>query len=92
MESAATSTELTSPFASGGREAVLDGAGGASARDLAVATFADETIPESDEAELREFLAGDYDPVTADPAFREQLHDRLWTLIDKGAITRPKDH
>lgn len=93
METAATSTDLASPFVLGTAEAISDGAGGASPRDLAVATFADETtLPEFDEVELREFMAADDDPVTADPAFREQLRDRLWTLVLKGGITRPKNH
>ena len=32
-------------------------------------------------AELREFLAADYVPIQADPAFKEGLRKKLWTLI-----------
>ena len=33
------------------------------------------------QAELREFLAADYVPIQADPAFKEGLRKKLWTLI-----------
>jgi hypothetical protein len=32
-------------------------------------------------AELREFLAADYVPIQADPAFKERLRKKLWTFI-----------
>lgn len=32
-------------------------------------------------AELREFLAADYVPTQADPAFKESLRKKLWTLV-----------
>jgi hypothetical protein len=31
--------------------------------------------------ELREFIAGNDPPVDAEPAFREQLRERLWTML-----------
>ena len=34
--------------------------------------------------ELREFLAADYVPSQADPAFKEGLRKKLWTLIRNG--------
>ncbi len=36
-------------------------------------------------AELREFLAADYVPVQADPAFKETLRKKLWTLVSNRA-------
>lgn len=70
------------------------GAAGASSGDLAaIATvLADEAEQEIDEVELLEFLAADHDPVQADPEFRERLRDRLWALVQAGAIARPRDH
>jgi len=43
------------------------------------------------ESDLLDFLAGDLDPVPADPAFREELREQCWSLVQEGA-TRPKDH
>jgi hypothetical protein len=43
------------------------------------------------ESELLDFLAGDVDPVRADPVFREQLRDELWRLVQDGAA-RAKNH
>jgi hypothetical protein len=60
--------------------------------ELAQMFFDEEALPEIDEAELLEFLAADEDPVQADPEFRDELRDRLWTLVHEGAFTRPKDH
>lgn len=34
--------------------------------------------------ELREFIAGDDPPLDADPAFREQLREQLWTMLSAG--------
>jgi len=85
MNPAGASTDRIAPLA-------LNGDGGALTRDLAGTIFADEATQEIDEVELLEFLAADHDPVPVDPAFREQLRDRLWALIQEGAITRPKDH
>jgi len=42
--------------------------------------------------ELVDFLAGDLDPVSADPVFREELREKLWTLVQDGAVQPPKDH
>ena len=44
------------------------------------------------EGDLLEFLAADLDPVPADPVFREDLRERLWSLVQDGATARPKDH
>ena len=44
------------------------------------------------EAEMREFLATDFDPIAADPDFKEHLRERLWTLVKEGATARSKDH
>ena len=44
------------------------------------------------EGELREFLAADFDPIAADPGFKEHLRERLWTLVQEGATARSKDH
>jgi hypothetical protein len=55
-------------------------------------SFADEPAHEIDEAELLEFLAADHDPVFADPAFKEELRDQLWTLVQERAGMRPKNH
>ena len=37
--------------------------------------------PEFSQAELQEFLAADYLETRADPAFKETLRRKLWTLI-----------
>jgi hypothetical protein len=47
---------------------------------------------EMDEGDLLEFLAADLDPVPADPMFREDLRERLWSLVQDGVTARPKDH
>jgi hypothetical protein len=44
------------------------------------------------EGELREFLAADFDPIAADPVFKEHLRERLWRLVEEGATARSKDH
>ncbi len=92
MNPAGASTDRIAPLALNGRGGAQNGGGGALTRDLAGTMFADEATQEIDEVELLEFLAADHDPVPVDPAFREQLRDRLWALIQEGAITRPKDH
>jgi hypothetical protein len=33
--------------------------------------------------ELLEFMAGGDPPIAADPDFRDQLRDRLWTIVSK---------
>lgn len=43
------------------------------------------------EAELLDFMAADLDPVQADPVFREQLREELWTLVQDG-VARAKNH
>jgi hypothetical protein len=52
----------------------------------------DDVGCEIDEGELLEFLAADYDPPSADPAFRERLRNELWELVQEGASMRRKDH
>ena len=51
-------------------------------------TTAEAIVDEADavsEAELLEFLASDLDPVQADPVFRENLREELWSMvIDQG--------
>lgn len=42
--------------------------------------------------DLVDFLAGDLDPVAADPLFREELREKLWDLVQDGAIAPPKNH
>jgi len=84
MEPAAASTNLTAPLTLTSREALT--------RELAEKMIADETMQEIDEDELAEFLAADHDPVAADPAFREQLREQLWALVQAGVTTRPKNH
>lgn len=51
-----------------------------------------EAAAEFDEDELLEFLAADYDPAFADPAFKEELRDELWALVRERAGMRPKNH
>ena len=55
-------------------------------------SFADGPAYEIDEDELLEFLAADHDPALADPAFKEELRDQLWTLVQERAGMRPKNH
>ena len=52
--------------------------------------FAEEG--EFSDAELREFMAGDLDPIEADPGFREQLRDQLWAMVKDGELGRRRDH
>lgn len=47
---------------------------------------------EVSEAELQEFLACDLDPTEADPRFRENLREQIWTLIEEGELLRRRDH
>lgn len=58
----------------------------------ALQSFADESAHEFDDDELLEFLAADRDPVSADPAFKEELREELWTLVQERAGMRPKNH
>lgn len=41
----------------------------------------DESAIEFSPEELREFVAADFVEVKADPAFREGLRKKLWTLV-----------
>jgi len=41
----------------------------------------DEIGAEFTTEELREFLEGDLYPVEADPAFKEELREKLWDLV-----------
>ncbi len=47
---------------------------------------------ESTEAELAEFLACDLESTEADPRFREELREQLWTLVEEGELLRRRDH
>ncbi len=49
-------------------------------------------VSEFGEEEILDFLAGDVDPVPADPAFREELREQCWSLVQDGVTARPKDH
>ena len=61
------------------------------ATDAHEAAFETIAPAEFAESELLDFLAGDLDPAPADPAFREELREQCWSLVQDGA-TRPKDH
>lgn len=52
----------------------------------------DALQPEVDEMELLEFLAADLDPVPADPAFKRELRERLWEMVQDGRLGRPPRH
>lgn len=52
----------------------------------------DALQPEVDEMELLEFLAADLDPVPADPVFKRELGDRLWSMVQEGRLGRPPRH
>ena len=45
----------------------------------------DPTLEAADvtEAELRDFLAADDEPVEADPVFKQRLRERLWEMIQE---------
>jgi hypothetical protein len=47
---------------------------------------------EATEDELREFLAADLAPIEADPDFKEELREQLWSLIREGELARRDDH
>jgi hypothetical protein len=47
---------------------------------------------ESTEAELAEFLACDQESTEADPRFREELREQLWSLVEEGELLRRRDH
>lgn len=46
----------------------------------------------STEAELAEFLACDQESTEADPRFREELREQLWSLVEEGELLRRRDH
>ena len=48
----------------------------------------EEIAAEFGTEELQEFLAADRDPVRADPAFKAQLRERVWKLIEEQWIAR----
>ncbi len=45
--------------------------------------FGDELLGDFSAEELRDFLAADVLEVQADPAFKEGLRSRLWTLVNE---------
>ena len=49
-------------------------------------------VLEASHDELLEFLSGDIDPVPADPVFRDELREQLWSIVEEGALSRSKDH
>lgn len=73
------------------RANVTHSTGPSTARAIEASALAGKT-DEMAEGELREFLAADFDPIAADPVFKEHLRERLWTLVQEGATARSKDH
>ncbi len=59
-------------------------------RELAARAAAEASMDDADvsEEDLLEFLAGDIDPVEADPAFKRRLREQLWSLIRENELTR----
>ncbi len=59
-------------------------------RELASRAAAEASLDDADvsEEDLLEFLAGDIDPVEADPAFKRRLREQLWSLIRENELTR----
>ena len=53
--------------------------GGTRERDVVM----EELAAEFTTRELREFLEGDRQPIEADPAFKEELRDRLWKMLEE---------
>jgi hypothetical protein len=50
----------------------------------------DDMAAEFTHEELQEFLEADLYPIEADPAFREELRDRLWELVQRQHAARGK--
>ena len=50
----------------------------------------DEIAAEFTTEELQEFLEADLYPIDADPAFKEQLRETLWKLVQRGIQAEPK--
>ena len=40
------------------------------------------------EAELRDFLAADRDPIEADPVFKHRLREQLWARLQEEDLPR----
>ena len=59
-------------------------------RELASRAAAEASLDDADvsEEDLLEFLAGDIDPIEADPAFKRRLREQLWSLIRENELTR----
>lgn len=60
-------------------------------RDGMERSVIEEAATEFTAEELREFLEADLYPVQADPAFKEELREKLWTLVQSQAVARTKD-
>ncbi len=65
-------------------------------RRSAVASGASQSSPaagdeEFDPAEFAEFLEADDSPVPVDPFFKEQLRERLWSLVSERAEPATED-
>ncbi len=43
----------------------------------------EELAAEFTTEELQEFLEADHQPIEADPAFKEELRDRLWCMLEE---------
>lgn len=54
------------------------------------AVLADPAFSPAADAELLDFLAADFDPVPADPAFRDRLRDELWEMVVCEGVGAPK--
>lgn len=48
----------------------------------------EEAAAEITAEELREFLEADLYPIQADPAFKEELREKLWDLVQRQAEAR----
>jgi hypothetical protein len=51
----------------------------------------EEAASEFTAEELREFLEADLYPVQADPAFKEELREKLWSMVQRQAAARARD-
>jgi len=65
------------------RRAKRTDAGGAGARPSS------QSDPAFDPAEFAEFLEADDGPLPVDPAFKEQLRQRLWAMVRENAEPLP---
>jgi hypothetical protein len=48
------------------------------------------TIGEADDPELLEFLAGDLEPLAADPVFQQELGWTLWVIYRRECMSRTR--